>query len=211
MARIAALGSGLIWLLFLLQATAVGQRQAASMPLGQVVAETVEVDGIPVPSGTTLLSGNVVQTRERPASIHLKGHRVIQLAANSKARAEARAGGSVKITLQEGTLSMRSDSGEAITLPAQRVLYFAQQGTTAPQEQSQRDVVAVLETPAEAGNSSITVNDASRIDASQPILIKRRDGDVGEIHYIRSIKGQVVALTAGLSSAFPRQSLVLQG
>jgi len=212
MARNAALRCSLVWLLVVLQMPASGQRQPRSIPLGQVVAETVEVDGIAVPSGTTLMSGNVIETRESPASIHLTGLRVIQLAANSKAKAEAGSGGAaVKITLQAGTLSMRSDSGEAITVPAERVLYFPQQGSKAGQTPSPRDVVAVLQIQAEAGNKSITVNDTSKIDASQPIVIKRSNADVGEVHYIRSIQGNVIALTAPLTATFPAQSLVLQG
>lgn len=215
MAKKAALGSGLIWLLFAFQTTAFAQKQAVSTPLGQVVAETVEIDGMTVPSGTTLVSGNVIQTREGPASIHLTGHRVIRLGANSRARAEAGGDGAVRLTLQSGTVSMRSDSGEAITVPAERVLYFAQQPTASPQQRSSgdmpRDVVAVLEVQSAVGTTSIMVNDASKIDASQPIQIRRRNADVGEVHYIKSIEGKLITLTAPLSSTFPRRSLVLQG
>ena len=214
MARNRVFGMGPVWLLAWLLAFLTvlhAQRQPGSVPLGQVVARTVEIDGISVPSGTTVLSGNVIQTRESPAGIHLKGRRVVQLAANSRAEAEADAAGGIKLTLQAGTLSMRTDTGEILTLPAEQVLYFAQEGDAPQPAPPDRDVVAVLDAPAQAGSNSITVNDASRIDASQPILLRRQNGEAGEVHYIRSIEGNVITLTAPLRVAFPPQSPVLQG
>jgi hypothetical protein len=199
-------------LIVALTATGLGQSAPPSKPLGQVVSASAEVDGIVVPSGTTLLSGNVVQTRENVASVHLTGHPVIRLERNSRARAETTPAGAIKITVESGTLSMRTASGQAITVPANRLLYFPRQaGGAQGQVPSERDVIAVLEVPAAAGSTSITVNDTSKIDASQPIVIRRRGAEVGELHYITSISDRIVTLTAPLNSQFPANSQVLQG
>jgi hypothetical protein len=198
-------------LLLSLMATGLGQGAPPSKPLGQVVSASAEIDGRVVPSGTTLMSGNVVQTRENTASLHLTGRPVIQLGLNSRAKAEATPAGAIKITVESGTLSMRTASGQAITVPATRLLYFPQQSGDAQQVPSEHDVIALLEVPAAAGSTSITVADASKIDASQPILIRRRGAELGELHYIRSIRDHVLTLTAPLSAQFPAQSEVLQG
>lgn len=84
--------------------------------LGKVLSTGVEVDGIEVPSGTTLLAPTSLRTTSSPASIHLSGRRVLRMAQESQARFESQPSGGVQVAVLAGALSYLDGGGEVVTL-----------------------------------------------------------------------------------------------
>ncbi|MCP4654241.1 MAG: hypothetical protein GY856_02360, partial [bacterium] len=73
---------------FLLFGEASGAQENAVKVLGQVVAESVEMDGIPVPSGATVLSPSQLKTSLLPAFVHLEIGVEVEISTDSSASFE---------------------------------------------------------------------------------------------------------------------------
>lgn len=89
---------------------------SAAPSLGQVASPGAAVDGVPVPAGTTLLSPAQVDTKERPAILHLTNGRALAVDRNSSVRLESSSPNEVRLTVDAGAVSFRETSGEVITL-----------------------------------------------------------------------------------------------
>ena len=92
--------------------------------LGQVISDSVWMDGMSVPSGTTVLNKTVLETTQDPAFIHLGKDRVIQLHRNSSAYFEKTSSEAVRVNVLSGTLSYRSAVGELVTSPPESLIVF---------------------------------------------------------------------------------------
>lgn len=178
--------------------------------LGQVVSRSVALDGESVPSGTTLLNKSFLSTESFPAVIHLSSGHLLELSKNSSAYLEKGSAGEVRVTVRRGTLSFREAKGKIVTAPAESVLVFDQRRQGQPVTPQQKGVVAVLTEEAPGGQVTIKVNDVSKIDPKQQILIKSRDGKTQEVHYIESIQDTSIKMTAALKKSFAAQDLVIQ-
>ena len=177
--------------------------------LGQVISSDMTMDGLSVPSGTTLLDKTLLQTGSYPAAVHLGSGPVLELGESSSAYFERLPSGEVQVSVETGSLSF-VEAGEVVTLSADGEVTIPQQKgkPVAAQEQG---VVAVLVENAATGIFTLQVDDVSRIDPSQPILVKSRDSETQEVHYIASIQGTTITLRTGLTSSFQAQDLIIQG
>ena len=179
--------------------------------LGQVVANTVYVDGLKMPSGTTVFDKTVVKTTQDPASVHLKNGQVLQIHRNSSAYLEGQDTGEVQVAVRSGTVSYRAAGGEVMTAPPKSgVVFAADPQQTRPVTGSQRGLRIILLESAEAGQKVIKVNDAARLDPKQAIMLQSPDGKSQEIHYIEAINGNNVTLTANLQSSYEANSAIIQ-
>lgn len=177
--------------------------------LGQVISNTVQMDGMSVPSGTTVLNKTVLKTTKDPAFIHLGKGQVIQLNKNSSAYFEKTPSQAVQVSVRSGTLSYRSASGKVVTAAPESVIVFQAQALPVADRQLE-GLRTVLVERAEEGEDTIQVNDASRIDPSRPILLRSPDGGIQEIHYVEAIERNSVKLTAPLENTFEANTRVIQ-
>jgi hypothetical protein len=81
------------------------------------VSADVEVDGIPVPSGATLLSPTQLKSNSGPAFVHLRIAKEVELTPSTIASFEALETGDVLLTVHAGTASYRAPNGEIIVVP----------------------------------------------------------------------------------------------
>ncbi len=100
---------------------------AAAVSVGQTATSGTSVDGIEVPSGTTLLSPAVVETGAEPAVIHLTDGRVLMFDREATAIVEGTATDNIKVTVQSGRVAYEED-GEVTTLVANRPAALDQEG-----------------------------------------------------------------------------------
>ncbi len=90
--------------------------QEQTVPLGQVLSENVDVDGLYTPPGTTLLSGSSVRTHQEPALVHLRGGQVVWLDRQTGASFERTPAGETKLSVQRGRMTVRGPVDELLTL-----------------------------------------------------------------------------------------------
>ena len=101
-----------------------GLAQSALPVLGHVTSIGVRVDGLSVPSGTTLLSKTtLVSTSEHPASVHLGSGQTIQLHKDSSAYVERLGSGQLSVAVQTGALTYVSAAGISTALPKSTLLF----------------------------------------------------------------------------------------
>lgn len=89
--------------------------------LGQVISSDLELNGLPVPSGSTVLTRSLLRTVNRPAVIHLNNGQVLELGAHSTVYLEKMPDGKIRAQVSAGTLSyldgaeIKIASGESIS------------------------------------------------------------------------------------------------
>jgi len=177
--------------------------------LGQVISDSVWMDGMSVPSGTTVLNKTVLETTQDPAFIHLGKDRVIQLHRNSSAYFEKTSSEAVRVNVLSGTLSYRSAVGELVTSPPESLIVF--QASAPPVAEPQEEGVrVVLVERAATGEDTIQVNDASRVDARCAILFPRPDGRTQEVHYVEAFDENNVKLTSPLENTYEVNTRIIQ-
>lgn len=177
--------------------------------LGQVISDSVQMDGMSVPSGTTVLNNSLLETTQDPAFIHLGKDRVIELHRNSSAYFEKTSSEAIQVSVRSGTLSYRSAGGELVTSPPESLIVF-QVGAEPVAEPQEEGLRVVLVERAATGEDTIQVNDASRIDPRQPILLRSPDGRTQEIQYVEVFDGNNVKLTSPLENSYPVNSRISQ-
>ncbi|MGB6995287.1 MAG: hypothetical protein WBG00_18840 [Thermoanaerobaculia bacterium] len=101
---------------------------AAAEVVGQTATSGTRVDGIQVPSGTTLLSPALVETGTTPAVIHLSDGRVLAFDQEAAAVVESTERGTVEVTVQSGRIAYGDDSGEVVVLAANNLAALDQEG-----------------------------------------------------------------------------------
>ncbi len=115
-----ALASGL-----LLFGLAYAPAASATAVLGQTASANIIVDGSVVPSGTTMLSPSVLETRSNPARVLLAGGQVMELAIDSRAYLQATPWGELEVVVDDGSVVVSSD-GERVQAIANQRLVFVQ-------------------------------------------------------------------------------------
>jgi hypothetical protein len=177
--------------------------------LGQVISDSVQMDGMSVPSGTTVLNNSLLKTTQDPAFIHLGKDRVIQLHRNSSAYFEKTPSQAVQVSVLSGTLSYRSAGRELVTLPPESLIVFQSSAPTVAESQEEGLRVVLVERAA-TGEDTIQVNDASRVDPRQPILLQSPDGRTQEVHYVKAFDENNIKLTSPLENTFEVNTRIIQ-
>lgn len=99
----------------------------ATVAIGQTASTEARVDGIQVPSGTTLLSPALVETGNAPAVLHLGTGEVVAMAPRSTAVLVSDDGG-VRLAVQKGRVAYTNNSGEVEYLSQTETLLASAQG-----------------------------------------------------------------------------------
>ena len=89
---------------------------AAPIVLGQTALNSSIVDGVEVPTGTTVLSPSRIQTASAPAAVHLSTGQTLNLGPNSSARLESASGGRISLAAETGTVEVGTQDGEVFQL-----------------------------------------------------------------------------------------------
>ena len=121
---------------------------AAPVPvavLGQVISPNMTMDGISVPSGTTLLNETMLKTGSSVAAVHLAIGAVLQLGESSSAYFKELTSGEVRVSVETGSLSFREE-GEVVTLAADGEVTIPQQHTGKPVTAQQQGAAAAAGT-----------------------------------------------------------------
>lgn len=100
----------------------------AAEVVGQTATSGARVDGIQVPSGTTLLSPALVEAGSTPAVVHLSDGRVVAFDQEAAALVERTDTGTVELTVQSGRIAYGHQSGEVVVLAANTLGTIDQEG-----------------------------------------------------------------------------------
>jgi len=169
------------------------------------------MDGVLVPSGTTLFSPTMLKTAAQPGTVRLMTGDILQLGANSSAAFQRSGDGQITVAVNSGTLSFKVAGASATTVASPASFSFPQRRTGAPVPGGPTGVAAVLMQAVGKGGLELIVNDASRFNPSARTMIRRRDGTVFEVHYIQSINGNRITLKTPLDYEFQPEDVILQG
>ena len=88
----------------------------ASTAVGLTASAGTRVDGVRVPSGTTLLSPALVETGDRGAVIHLSNGQVVALSEGAAALVESTDTGAIQLSMHTGKMAYADASGEVTTV-----------------------------------------------------------------------------------------------
>jgi len=102
---------------------------SAAVVLGQTASPGTKIDGLSVPSGTTLLSPSRVETGSRGGVVHLANGRVVAMGEESAARIEATDSGEIQLSVLSGRLAFTDDAGELTTVAADKRVLFGVEGS----------------------------------------------------------------------------------
>ncbi len=94
--------------------------------LGQTGSMHVVVDGSMVPSGTTLLSPSVLETRSQPARVLLAQGQVLGLEKETRAHLETTPWGDIEVVVDGGSVAAQNAAGDVVTAFANQRLVFVQ-------------------------------------------------------------------------------------
>lgn len=100
----------------LLALGATAPASAGSSIVGQTANAGVRLDGVQVPSGTTLISPAVVRTGDSAAIIHLRNGSVVAVLPGSIAHFEADGDGRVVLAVEAGEVAYADSLGEVVNL-----------------------------------------------------------------------------------------------
>ena len=99
----------------------------AAVTVGQTASADARVDGIRVPSGTTLISPAVVETGDSVAVLHLSNGEVVAVAPQSTA-VVASVDGGVQLAVQKGNVAYTDGAGAMATLSRTETVLVSQEG-----------------------------------------------------------------------------------
>jgi hypothetical protein len=103
------------------------QPALAAVVVGQTASADAKVDGVGVPSGTTLISPAVVETGEKPAVIHLDYGEVVAIGPQTTA-VIASVDNGVQLAVQRGNVAYTNSAGAMETLSSTETLLVSQEG-----------------------------------------------------------------------------------
>jgi len=110
----------------------------AAVAVGQTASAGARVDGIRVPSGTTLLSPAVVETGDNGAVLHLSNGEVVVVAPRSTAVLGSVDTG-IRLAVERGHVAYTNNDGAMDTLSETETILVAQQGQIQPGERLATD------------------------------------------------------------------------
>lgn len=99
----------------------------ATVTVGQTASPDARVDGITVPSGTTLISPAVVETGDKAAVLHLSNGEVVAVAPHSTAVLASQDSG-IQLAVERGNVAYTNNDGALETLSTTETILVAQQG-----------------------------------------------------------------------------------
>ena len=99
----------------------------AAVTVGQTASADAVVDGINVPSGTTLISPAVVEAGDKGAVLHLSNGEVVTMAPQTTA-VVSDVDGSVQLAVQQGNVAYTDNAGQAATLSTTQTVLVNQEG-----------------------------------------------------------------------------------
>jgi hypothetical protein len=100
---------------------------SAATALGQTASPGTLVDGLRVPSGTTLVSPALVATGSSPAIVHLRNGRVVAVGEESEVRLNSTTSGAVEVSVHAGQITYRAASGSVMTVAAKELVLLDQE------------------------------------------------------------------------------------
>ena len=103
------------------------QPAATAISVGQTATVGAKVDGLRVPSGTTLLSPALIETGDTPAVVHLSSGQVLALAQQTSAVVSDVDGG-LQVQVQAGNVAYSDQSGEVTLLAENSTTMLNQEG-----------------------------------------------------------------------------------
>ncbi|MGB5753511.1 MAG: hypothetical protein WBN87_11670, partial [Thermoanaerobaculia bacterium] len=103
------------------------QPALAAVTVGQTASADARVDGIRVPSGTTLISPAVVETGDEAAILHLSNGEVVAVAPHSTA-VLASVDSGIQLAVERGNVAYTNNDGASETLSTTEAILVAQQG-----------------------------------------------------------------------------------
>jgi len=99
----------------------------AAVAVGQTASANAKVDGISVPSGTTLISPAVVETGDSGAILHLSNGEVVSIAPQTTA-VVASVDQGIQLAVQEGNVAYTDNAGAIATLSSTETMLVSQEG-----------------------------------------------------------------------------------
>ena len=103
------------------------QPALAAVTVGQTASADARVDGIRVPSGTTLISPAVVETGDKAAVLHLSNGEVVAVAPYSTA-VLASVDSGIQLAVERGNVAYTNNDGALETISTTETILVAQQG-----------------------------------------------------------------------------------
>jgi hypothetical protein len=103
------------------------QPVVAAIAVGQTASADAKVDGIQVPSGTTLVSPAVIETRDSGAVIHLSNGEVVAMAPQTTAVVASVENG-IQLAVQKGNVAYTDNAGAMATLSSTETMLVSQEG-----------------------------------------------------------------------------------
>ncbi len=100
----------------------------AAVAVGQTASAGTRVDGLQVPSGTTLLSPALVETGAKGAVIHLSNGQVVALSEEASALVESLEVGAIQVSMQAGKMAYTDQTGELTTVASNNLVVLDQAG-----------------------------------------------------------------------------------
>lgn len=114
------------------------QPALAAIAVGQTASADATVDGVRVPSGTTLISPAVVETGDNAAVLHLSNGEVVALAPQSTA-VVASADDGIQLSVERGNVAYTNNEGALDTISETETLSVDQQGQIQKGERTATD------------------------------------------------------------------------
>lgn len=96
--------------------------------VGQTVSGDLSIDGIPVPTGTTVMSPSRVASGAESGLIRLQDNRVIGFEANSVAVIGSAPSGGVQVAVKSGAVAVANADGTVMRLAADTTTLLEQEG-----------------------------------------------------------------------------------
>ena len=103
------------------------QPVVAAIAVGQTASADAKVDGIQVPSGTTLVSPALIETGNSGAVIHLSNGEVVAMAPQTTAVVASVENG-VQLAVQQGNVAYTDNAGAMATLSSTETMLVSQEG-----------------------------------------------------------------------------------
>lgn len=100
----------------------------AAIAVGQTASAGTRVDGLQVPSGTTLLSPALVETGAEGAVIHLSNGHVVALSEKAAALVESVDAGAIQVSMQSGKMAYADQAGDVTTVASNDLVVLDQAG-----------------------------------------------------------------------------------
>ena len=91
--------------------------------MGQIASSGAKLDGVSVPAGTSLVSPSLVETGDKPATLHFYGLSA-SISSEGSVLFDTTEAGLTRITVKSGKLTLSGEDGKSATLAAGQTVEF---------------------------------------------------------------------------------------